>query len=192
MSQEQQEVSILLLGDADVGKSTFLSRLSALKDGPNIKQLPVLRDSEQPFVFDVTMFRKSFRLEFHDTSSPTSYMLLKPAVLILCFSIADRSSLESLHQTWKNVVEAHFNYNEQIPIIVLGLKRDLREEGNRSMIFPHEAVTIAQGMRCDKYCECSALTGELCELVFEDIAKTAAATTTEQGGRSEGPACALM
>lgn len=157
-----------------------------------MKQLPVLRDSEQPFVFDVTMFKRSFRLEFYDVNSPTSYMLLKPSVLILCFSIADRSSLKSLHNTWKDIVEAHFNYNDRIPIIVLGLKRDLREDNNPDMIFPHEAVTIAQGMRCDKYCECSALTGELCSLVFEDISRTAAATTTEEGGRSQGPACTTM
>ncbi|KAG8629196.1 hypothetical protein KVT40_003061 [Elsinoe batatas] len=189
---EQEEVSILLLGDAEVGKSTFLSRLSALKEGPSIKRLPVLRDSEQPFVFDVTMYRKSFRLEFYDTASPTSYRLQRPSIIILCFSIGDRQSLFSLHSTWKDVVEANFNLNEQIPVLVLGLKRDLRKEHDPESIYPHEAVSIAQAMRCDKYCECSALTGELCDLVFEDIAKTAAATTTEEGGRSQGPACSVM
>ncbi|KAF2227382.1 P-loop containing nucleoside triphosphate hydrolase protein [Elsinoe ampelina] len=192
ITSEQEEVSILLLGDAEVGKSTFLSRLSALKEGPSIKRLPVLRDSEQPFVFDVTMYRKSFRLEFYDTASPTSYLLQRPSIIILCFSIVDRKSLFSLHSTWKDVVEANFNLNEQIPVLVLGLKRDLRREHDSESIYPHEAVSIAQAMRCDRYCECSALTGELCDLVFEDIAKTAAATTTEEGGRSQGPACSVM
>ncbi|KAF4547654.1 Ras-like protein 7 [Elsinoe fawcettii] len=188
----QEEVSILLLGDTEVGKSAFLSRLSALKEGPTLKELPRLRDSEQPFAFDVTLYRRPFRLEFYDTSSPTSYLLLRPSVVILCFSIADRSSLQSVHSTWKDVVEANFNYNAQLPVIVLGLKRDLRKENDPDTIFPHEAVAFAQAMRCDKYCECSALTGELCDLVFEDIAKTAVATTTEEGGQSQGPVCALM
>lgn len=133
--------------------------------------------------------RRSFRLEFYDTASPTSYVLLRPSVIVLCFSIVDRGSLASLHQTWKDIVERHFNYNEQIPVIVLGLKRDLRKADDPDSVSGHEAVTIAQNMRCDRYCECSAVTGELSELVFEDIAKTAALTMTEDGGRAPGAHC---
>lgn len=47
-------------------------------------------------------------------------------------------------------------------------------------------------MRCDRYAECSALTGELMHEVVEDLARVAALTTTEKGGLSEGPACAVM
>lgn len=50
---------------------------------------------------------------------------------------------------------------------------------------------IAQEMRCDRYAECSALTGELMDEVFEDIARTAAKTTTEAGALSSG-GCGLM
>ena len=46
-------------------------------------------------------------------------------------------------------------------------------------------------MRCDRYGECSALTGELTDEVFEDIARTAAKTTTEVGGLSSAP-CNVM
>ncbi|KAF2149328.1 P-loop containing nucleoside triphosphate hydrolase protein [Myriangium duriaei CBS 260.36] len=189
---DREEVNILLLGDSEVGKSLFLSRLTVLKSGPRVAQLPTLRDFEQPFIFDVTVFRKSIRLQFQDTASPTNYLLTQPAVLVLCFSIDNRSSLRSLRTNWKDTVEQHFNYNDQIPVIVLGLKRDLRKENDPGSIFPHEGATIAQDMRCDKYCECSALTGELMDLVFKDIAETAALTTTEEGGRTPGPSCEIM
>lgn len=46
-------------------------------------------------------------------------------------------------------------------------------------------------MRCDRYGECSAMTGELVHEVFEDIARTAAKTKTEAGGLSAG-GCVLM
>lgn len=46
-------------------------------------------------------------------------------------------------------------------------------------------------MRCDRYAECSALTGELMKEVFEDIARTAAKTTTEAGGLSED-SCVIL
>lgn len=50
---------------------------------------------------------------------------------------------------------------------------------------------MAQEMRCDRYAECSALTGELMSEVFEDVARTAAKTTTEAGGQTSG-ACKIM
>ena len=46
-------------------------------------------------------------------------------------------------------------------------------------------------MRCDRYAECSATTGELMSEVIEDIARTAAKTTTEAGGLSDG-GCMVM
>lgn len=98
----------------------------------------------------------------------------------------------SLKDTWKNIVEVHFNYDESIPVLVLGLKRELRRDGVADMVYPQEALRVAAEMRCDRYCECSAVTGELCAEVWEDIVKTALATTTEEGGRSEPPPCTLM
>ena len=50
---------------------------------------------------------------------------------------------------------------------------------------------MAQNLRCDRYAECSAATGELMNEVIEDIARTAAKTTTEAGGLSNG-GCAVM
>ncbi|GAB7338026.1 hypothetical protein MBLNU457_4395t1 [Dothideomycetes sp. NU457] len=185
------EVSILLLGDSEVGKSAFLSRLCGGLNTP-FKALPGLKDLEQPFSFDIRFTRKTFRLEFYDTSSPTSYTLLRPDVIVLCYAINDRETLTSVHKKWKYLVETHFNYDELIPVLLIGLKRDLRCEGVEGIVFPHEALGIAQAMRCDRYCECSAVTGELCREVFEDICKTAAMKTTEQGGRSEPPSCGIM
>jgi len=49
-----------------------------------------------------------------------------------------------------------------------------------------QAYRIAQEMRCDRYAECSAVTGELMNEVFEDIARVAAMTKTEGGGLSQG------
>ena len=74
--------------------------------------------------------------------------------------------------------------------MLLGLKRDLREEGEE-MIDPQEGLKVAQEMRCDRYAECSAVTGELMKEVMEDVARTAAKTTTEDGGTSLG-GCRIM
>jgi Ras homolog gene family, member A len=83
--------------------------------------------------------------------------------------------------------------------MVLGLKRDRRREwtdadkaNGTGSVMPQEGLRIAQEMRCDRYAECSALTGELCKQVLEDIARTAARTTTEKGAKSDAPSCSLM
>ena len=96
-------------------------------------------------------------------------------------------------------METHFNYDETLPVMILGLKRDLRREwtdmdkANRTgSVMPQEGLNMAQEMRCDRYAECSALTGELCKQVLEDVARTAARTTTEKGAKSDAPACTLM
>lgn len=63
----------------------------------------------------------------------------------------------------------------------------------REVVFPHEGLNTAQEMRCDRYCECSAFTGELCAEVFEDVCKVAARTVGGgDGGKSAPPPCGVM
>ena len=38
---------------------------------------------------------------------------------------------------------------------------DLEVLNGRTIVYPQEALRVAQEMRCDRYCECSALTGEV-------------------------------
>lgn len=80
-----------------------------------------------------------------------------------------------------------FKRSDSLPVVILGLKRDLRSETDpNGIILPHEAYQLAQTMRADRYVECSAVTGELVKPAFEDICKTATGTTTKAGGQSEG------
>lgn len=85
-----------------------------------------------------------------------------------------------------------FERESLLPIVVLGLKRDLRSEDDpNGIIYPQEAYRIAQEMRVDKYAECSAVTGELFKAAFEEILGTAVKTTTARGGQSEGGCVAM-
>jgi Ras homolog gene family, member A len=93
---------------------------------------------------------------------------------------------------WIKEVRLTFQSESQLPIVVLGLKRDLRSEQDANgIIYPQEAYRVAQEMRADKYAECSTITGELFKLAFEEIFNTAMKTTTAAGGQSEG-GCVTM
>ena len=164
---------------------------------PNTASQPVLRDLDQPFPLTIRFSRtQAYTLEFFDTASSTSYTLLTPSVIILCYDITSRASLVSAKDRWRNEATVHFQSrgdaeSEKIPVMLLGLKRDMRgEEGD--MVFPEEAHRVAAEMRCDRYAECSAMTGELVKEVLEDVSKMAVMTTKDGGGQSEGAPCIVM
>jgi Ras family protein A len=147
---------------------------------------------DQPFNFDIKLSDKEYRLHFYDTSSPESWRLLDPDVIIICFDISQRLSLINMKRYWIDELKRTFTRIDGLPIVVCGLKRDLRSETDpNGIIYPQEAYQAAQTLRADRYVECSAVTGELIQPAFEDICKTAIKTTTPDGGQSEG-GCVVM
>jgi len=75
---------------ANPADPTHHRRLSA---GEHTNPIPLLRDIDQPFVFEIKLGVKQYRLEFSDTSSPDSWRLLDPDVVIICYDISQRLSL---------------------------------------------------------------------------------------------------
>lgn len=93
----------------------------------------------------------------------------------------------------------HLHYpTSSIPIMLLGLQRDLRtnkkvttavtdEQGRTTettqyeCVMPEEGLQAAREMRLDRYAECSALTGELMWEATQDLTKMAAETTVDKG-----------
>ncbi|KAH7347754.1 P-loop containing nucleoside triphosphate hydrolase protein [Plectosphaerella cucumerina] len=186
---ESQTVTILFVGDEKCGKTSFLSRVSA---GAGTGPIALLRDIDQPYIFEIKMGGKAFRLEFYDNNSPENWRLLRPDLVVLCYDISQRLSLINMQRQWLNDVKTSFQHADTLPLVVLGLKRDLRSETDpNGIIYPQEAYRIAQEMRTDRYVECSAVTGELLKPAFEDICATAVDTTTAAGGQTPG-GCALM
>lgn len=84
------------------------------------------------------MYNRSYRFEFSDTASPEHYTLLKPDFIVLCYDINDRRTLVNVQHVWfKRMVESYMKDRDDIPIMLLGLKRDLREE-KPGVIYPQE------------------------------------------------------
>ncbi|KAJ5861786.1 uncharacterized protein N7529_009096 [Penicillium soppii] len=194
-----RSVSLLLLGDSGCGKSTLLARLKSgrsslsAQPGSALHTIVPLRDEDQPFIYDIRFSRRKFTLELYDTANPNQHWSsLRPDVVVLAYDISNRNTLDGL-TAWRNDITRYFQYGdgERLPVMLLGLKRDLRREGE-GIIYPQEAYRIAQELRCDRYAECSAVTGELLAETFEDLARLAAMTTTAEGGQSAGTTCVIL
>lgn len=196
------EVDILFLGSPGTGKSTFLARLPQIQLGPITSSTPLARiDLEnRPFTFSVSLFRRPYVFHLWPSTGTlfTDPFPDRPRFVIITYDISDRASLYNAQFYWRRQFMSHYGELEHsTPVMLLGLKRDLRtgekdEEGKYICVAPDEGVKAAVEMRCDKYAECSALTGELLWEAIEDITRTAARTTTEKGGLSDGPGCSLM
>ena len=89
----------------------------------------------------------------------------------------------------------HFNFNENLPIMLLGLKRDEmvdESEGveeRSDIVLAQEALNVAQEMRLDRYAECSARSGQTLAQACEDVIQMAVKSV---GGRDEKHYCLLM
>ncbi|KAF7542535.1 hypothetical protein G7046_g10154 [Stylonectria norvegica] len=225
---DPEVVKILLVGDEKCGKTTFLSsplsrHIRRLSAGENVNPVPLLRDMDQPYNFDIKIKGKPYRFEFFDTSCPDNWRLLDPDVITICYDISQRLSLINAQryvspvpmgmgrvahsprvvssktrltngtEQWINEVKTSFERIDTLPLIILGLKRDLRSEKDpNGIIYPQEAYQMAQTLRADRYVECSALTGDLLKMAFEDLCKTALKSTMEQGGLSTESGCSVM
>lgn len=60
--------------------------------------IPLLKDIDQPFAFEIRTRKGHYRLEFYDTSSPESWRLLQPDLVIICYDISQRLSLINLQR----------------------------------------------------------------------------------------------
>ena len=97
--------------------------------GTSPRKLPVLRDMDQPFTFEIRMYNRPYRFEFFDNASPTNYTLLLPDMVVLCYDVTSHASLRDVQERWRKEILVYYRKGreERMPIALVGLKRDLRD-----------------------------------------------------------------
>lgn len=64
----------------------------------------LLRDSDQPFIYDIRFSKKKFTLELYDTASPNQHWTsLRPDVVVIAFDISNRRTLDGLKAVWHSI-----------------------------------------------------------------------------------------
>lgn len=119
----------------------------------------------------------------------------KAHVILIGFSVESPDSFENVKAKWSEEARERC---PGVPIILVGLKKDLREDPvaveemrkrSQRFVTNKEGADMKEIIGARKYLECSSLTGEGVDDVFE-AATRAAMITGDKEGRS--PTCCVV
>ncbi|KAK9470365.1 P-loop containing nucleoside triphosphate hydrolase protein [Dipodascopsis tothii] len=165
---------LVIVGDGACGKTSLLS-VFTLGEFPK-EHLPTVFET---YVTDCRVDGKSVQLALWDTAGQEEYERLRPLsyskahVILIAFAIDTPDSLDNVTSKW--ITECS-ELCPNIPIILVGLKKDLRADSrtldelrarNQRTVTPADAELVARQIGARKYLECSALTGEGVDAIFE-------------------------
>lgn len=180
---------LVIVGDGACGKTSLLC-VFALGEFPHQYQPTIFEN----YVAEIRLDGKPILLALWDTAGQEEYERLRPLsyshahVILIAFALDTPDSLENVRYKWND--EVRQICGPRIPVILVGCKRDLRDQSPS----PDSSVTKKQGQDMAKtigakvYLETSALNNEGVDAVFE--AATRAAIVVRDQDIQQGPATA--
>jgi len=188
-------LKLVVVGDGAVGKTSLLYVY-------NNGEFP---EEYVPTVFEnvaknATYKGRSVTLRLYDTAGQEEYDRLRPLsypgtnIVLLCFSVAQRSTYDSISSKWAPEVR---HYLPRTPTILVGLKKDIRDGSDDDHpvyydpVKKEEGEDLAKKIGASLYMESSAKKEEGVSEIFEKAMticwpeKTASASGA--GGDDDGP-----
>lgn len=176
---------LVIVGDGACGKTSLLC-VFTLGEFPK-EYHPTVFDN---YVTDCRVDGKSVQLALWDTAGQEEYERLRPLsyskahAILIGFAVDSPDSLDNARTKWIQEVN---QLCPEVPVLLVGLKKDLRSDPNaieevrkRSSKFVNytDAEQIAREIGAKRYLECSALTGEGVDDVFEVATRASLLATT--------------
>ena len=171
-----QAVKCVIVGDSNAGKTHALLNKTTGCSPSNI----MLGKMFGSYYVNTIVDDKSIQLEVRDTEGKDAYERIvslslaeKKDVVIIMFSIIEPASFENVRDVWNPKVPRRIS----TPIILVGSKLDLRIDNecikdltSKKMkpITYDEGREMAKDIGAVKYLECSSLTGEGVDAVFDE------------------------
>jgi Ras homolog gene family, member A len=156
-------------------------------------------------VIDIIFNGKKIELELWDTAGQEDFDRLrlfsypKTDVLLICFSVVSRDSYANVFEKWSPEVK---HFCENVPFILVGTKRDLRDNENEENarererrrekpIKFEEGCAAAEQINAYGYSECSAMFNDGVRAVFE-MALEASMAMEKKGRFRQRLNCSLL
>ncbi|QLG74212.1 hypothetical protein HG535_0G00960 [Zygotorulaspora mrakii] len=184
MSEHTVRRKLVIIGDGACGKTSLLY-VFTLGKFPEEYHPTVFEN----YVTDCRVDGIKVTLTLWDTAGQEEYERLRPFsyskadVILIGFAVNDHESLIHARTKW---AEEALRYCPDAPIILVGLKRDLRnlkpgDSKYMDLVSHEEAQQVARQIGAKKLLECSALTGEGVDDVFEMATRTSLLVNKEPG-----------
>ena len=171
------DIKLVIVGDGACGKTSLLSVFVNNKFPEDYT--PTVFDNQ---VKNIIIDSKEVKLALWDTAGQEDYEQLRPLsydnvdVFVIVFSLDDPGSLYNIRDLWIPELNQYCGKGN-VPVIVVGNKSDLRKyndkPGNEIMELTTkgEAEGLAKEVGAESFIECSALTGEKVDDVFNEAVK---------------------
>ncbi|GME76222.1 unnamed protein product [[Candida] boidinii] len=163
---------IVIVGDGACGKTSLLY-VFTLGEFPTEYHPTVFEN----YATDCRVDGKPVRLALWDTAGQEEYERLRPLsytkanIILIGFALNAPDSLDNAGLKWAEEVQ---QYCSNVPVILVGLKKDLRPVDDGSdpdydlkYVRKEKAEQVARYIGAKRYIECSSLTGEAVDDVFE-------------------------
>lgn len=176
---------IVILGDGACGKTSLLNVFTR-GYFPQIYEPTVFEN----YVHDVFIDGQQIELSLWDTAGQEEFDRLRSLsyadthVIMICFSVDSRGSLENVQSKW---VAEIANHCEGVKLVLVALKCDLREleeeityndrhtNNQHRYIQYEEGLSVAKFIRAVRYLECSAKHNRGVNEAFTEAARVAIA-----------------
>lgn len=189
----KKALKIVVVGDGAVGKTCLLLAFSR-GEIPN-QYVPTVFEN---FSHVMKYKNEEYILHLWDTAGQEEYDRLRPLsysdsdVVLLCFSVNSKTSFDNISSKWEPEIK---HYIDTAKTILVGLKVDLREKGNKEHVTEAEGNELSAKLGCVKYIEASSVAKIGLNEVFEtaadcifSAAKPAAKTQATPANTTSAPA----
>ncbi|CAI4050298.1 hypothetical protein N7582_004880 [Saccharomyces uvarum] len=185
MSEKAVRRKLVIIGDGACGKTSLLY-VFTLGKFPEQYHPTVFEN----YVTDCRVDGIKVSLTLWDTAGQEEYERLRPFsyskadIILIGFAVDNSESLINARTKW---ADEALRYCPDAPIVLVGLKKDLRQEAHfkenavDEMVPAEDAKQVARAIGAKKYMECSALTGEGVDDVFEVATRTSLLMKKEPG-----------
>lgn len=169
--QKNPAKKITLIGTGSTGKSCLLEVFK--RDNFPTDYIPTIVDN---FVKTIYVDGKELNLAMWDTAGQENYSSVRTIsysnseIIMICYSIGDKTTLKDVAKIW--APEAR-NYCVDADVLLVGLKKDLRDEAASADILEGPIASVEAGramaeeIKALDFLECSARTRENVHGVFE-------------------------